>query len=210
MTTPSTSRTLTALAAVNLVLAGCASAPPVPPLQTPSQPVVQAPQNTAAPAAAAVLEQALNRLENPGNLREFGVELLPRFGGDNLRFGDLFDIDLLSSREAFLHLYLFQTSGDVMALAENMSVRGGEKTAFPPAKSGIRLRAHPPAGNNALLLIATTRPIAGTVARNYRPLGKPARLAGSVTNALQDIENQLRDIPAAEWRAVYRNITIRP
>ena len=97
-----------------------------------------------------------------------------------------------------------------MALAENMSVRGGEKTAFPPAKSGIRLRAHPPAGNNALLLIATTRPIAGTVARNYRPLGNPVRLAGSATNALQDIENQLRDIPAAEWRAVYRNITIRP
>ena len=206
MTTPSTSRTLTALAAVNLVLAGCASAPAVPPLQTPAQPPAQA----AILPATESLEQALNRLENPGNLREFGVELLPRFGGDNLRFGDLFDIDLLSSREAFLHLYLFQTSGDVMALAENMSVRGGEKTAFPPAKSGIRLRAHPPAGNNALLLIATTRPIAGTVARNYRPLGKPARLAGSATNALQDIENQLRDIPAAEWRAVYRNITIRP
>ena len=206
MTTPSTSRTLTALAAVNLVLAGCASAPAVPPLQTPAQPPAQA----AILPATESLEQALNRLENPGNLREFGVELLPRFGGDNLRFGDLFDIDLLSSREAFLHLYLFQTSGDVMALAENMSVRGGEKTAFPPAKSGIRLRAHPPAGNNALLLIATTRPIVGTVARNYRPLGKPARLAGSVTNALQDIENQLRDIPAAEWRAVYRNITIRP
>ncbi|WP_298046114.1 DUF4384 domain-containing protein [uncultured Cardiobacterium sp.] len=206
MTTPSTSRTLTALAAVNLVLAGCASAPPVPPLQTPAQPPAQA----AILPATESLEQALNRLENPGNLREFGVELLPRFGGDNLRFGDLFDIDLLSSREAFLHLYLFQTSGDVMALAENMSVRGGEKTAFPPAKSGIRLRAHPPAGNNALLLIATTRPIAGTVARNYRPLGNPVRLAGSATNALQDIENQLRDIPAAEWRAVYRNITIRP
>lgn len=206
MTTPSTSRTLTALAAVNLVLAGCASAPAVPPLQTPAQPPVQA----AILPATESLEQALNRLENPGNLREFGVELLPRFGGDNLRFGDLFDIDLLSSREAFLHLYLFQTSGDVMALAENMSVRGGEKTAFPPAKSGIRLRAHPPAGNNALLLIATTRPIAGTVARNYRPLGNPVRLAGSATNALQDIENQLRDIPAAEWRAVYRNITIRP
>nr|WP_315177600.1 DUF4384 domain-containing protein [uncultured Cardiobacterium sp.] len=206
MTTPSTSRTLTALAAVNLVLAGCASAPAVPPLQTPAQPPAQA----AILPATESLEQALNRLENPGNLREFGVELLPRFGGDNLRFGDLFDIDLLSSREAFLHLYLFQTSGDVMALAENMSVRGGEKTAFPPAKSGIRLRAHPPAGNNALLLIATTRPIAGTVARNYRPLGNPVRLAGSATNALQDIENQLRDIPAAEWRAVYRNITIRP
>ena len=206
MTTPSTSRTLTALAAVNLVLAGCASVPAVPPLQTPAQPPAQA----AILPATESLEQALKRLENPGNLREFGVELLPRFGGDNLRFGDLFDIDLLSSREAFLHLYLFQTSGDVMALAENMSVRGGEKTAFPPAKSGIRLRAHPPAGNNALLLIATTRPIAGTVARNYRPLGKPARLAGSATNALQDIENQLRDIPAAEWRAVYRNITIRP
>ena len=206
MTTPSTSRTLTALAAVNLVLAGCASAPAVPPLQTPAQPPAQA----AILPATESLEQALNRLENPGNLREFGVELLPRFGGDNLRFGDLFDIDLLSSREAFLHLSLFQTSGDVMALAENMSVRGGEKTAFPPAKSGIRLRAHPPAGNNALLLIATTRPIAGTVARNYRPLGNPVRLAGSATNALQDIENQLRDIPAAEWRAVYRNITIRP
>lgn len=206
MTTPSTSRTLTALAAVNLVLAGCASAPAVPPLQTPAQPPAQA----AILPATESLEQALNRLENPGNLREFGVELLPRFGGDNLRFGDLFDIDLLSSREAFLHLYLFQTSGDVMALAENMSVRGGEKIAFPPAKSGIRLRAHPPAGNNALLLIATTRPIAGTVARNYRPLGNPVRLAGSATNALQDIENQLRDIPAAEWRAVYRNITIRP
>lgn len=206
MTTPSTSRTLTALAAVNLVLAGCASAPAVPPLQTPAQPPAQA----AILPATESLEQALNRLENPGNLREFGVELLPRFGGDNLRFGDLFDIDLLSSREAFLHLYLFQTSGDVMALAENMSVRGGEKTAFPPAKSGIRLRAHPPAGNNALLLIATTRPIAGTVARNYRPLGNPVRLAGSATNTLQDIENQLRDIPAAEWRAVYRNITIRP
>ena len=206
MTTPSTSRTLTALAAVNLVLAGCASAPVVPPLQTPAQPPAQA----AILPATENLEQALNRLENPGNLREFGVELLPRFGGDNLRFGDLFDIDLLSSREAFLHLYLFQTSGDVMALAENMSVRGGEKIAFPPAKSGIRLRAHPPAGDNALLLIATTRPIAGTVARNYRPLGNPVRLAGSATNALQDIENQLRDIPAAEWRAVYRNITIRP
>ena len=103
MTTPSTSRTLTALAAVNLVLAGCASAPAVPPLQTPAQPPAQA----AILPATESLEQALNRLENPGNLREFGVELLPRFGGDNLRFGDLFDIDLLSSREAFLHLYLF-------------------------------------------------------------------------------------------------------
>lgn len=194
------SKTMVALATINLVLMGCAPATST--LQSPIQPSAQT-------SAAESLEQALDRLENPGNLREFGIELLPRFGGDILRFGDIFDIDLISSREAFLHLYIFQSSGNVMALAENMSVRGGEKITFPPAKSSIRLRAYPPAGSNSLLLIATIRPIAGT-ARNYRPLSNPVRLAGSAINILQSIENQLHDVPTTEWRAVYRNIIVRP
>ncbi len=154
------------------------------------------------------LGKALSSLENTSGKATFTVELLPKFGGENLRVGDVFDIDLRSSEDAFLHLYLWQTSGKVTALTENMRVKGGVKQAFPPTSANFQLRAKPPTGSNTLLLLATKRPVAGTIYHDFRQLKKPGNIVSTQLGAIGVIKTQLYNVPDSDWQSTIRDIVI--
>lgn len=126
----------------------------------------------------------------------------------DLRIGELFNMRLSTSQDAYLHLYLFQHSGQVVALTENLAVRGGRSIPFPP--SSYKLRAHPPTGNNKLLLIATPRPIAGVVLRNTRTLRQPTNIRGSEFAAVDAIVRQVAPFADSEWSAVAHDVFVHP
>ncbi len=180
------------LAMLVLYLSGCATAHP-PPSSFPQQ---------------SQLGSTLSVLENTSGKATFTVELLPRFGGENLRVGDVFDIDLRSSEDAFLHLYLWQTSGKVTALTENMRVKGGVKQAFPPIHANFQLRAQPPTGSNTLLLLATKRPVAGTIYHDFRQLKKPGNIVSTQLGAVGVIKAQLHNLPDSDWQSTIRDIVV--
>ena len=146
----------------SLLLAGCA--PPRPPLP----PTTPTPSPSARPTPP-TLEGQLHALENPGSLADFGISLRP--SRDRLPLGERFTLELYSSREAYWHLYLFQSSGAVLTLLENQPARAGERRLYPTPPGG--LRARPPLGASHLLLLATRRPLIGTVLGNYQPLATP-------------------------------------
>lgn len=154
------------------------------------------------------LGSMLSGLENRNGNTHFKVELLPKYGGEYLHIGDVFDIDLRSSRKSFLHLYLFQTSGKVTALTENMPVIAGVKQSFPPNNATYQLTARLPAGNNTLLLLATTTPIAGTIKHDYLYLRQPENIISTQLGAVAAIKNQLRGIPTRDWQSTIRDIMV--
>lgn len=126
------------LAAVALLLAGCTGTMPAPV------------GTTAAPAAAVAYNPAA----------PFSVGLVPD-RAPPVRLGETLGFGLSSSVDGYGHLYLVSTSGAVMALSENLALRAGARTAFPPPGSGFALRARPPAGIERALLLVTRRPFAG-------------------------------------------------
>ena len=95
----------------SLLLAGCAPPrAPLPPTPTPSPSARPTPPT---------LEGQLRALENPGSLADFGISLRP--SRDRLPLGERFTLELYSSREAYWHLYLFQSSGAVLTLLTAVS-----------------------------------------------------------------------------------------
>lgn len=182
----------------SLLLAGCA--PPRPPLPPPPTP---GPSTRPTPPT---LEGQLNALENPGSLADFGISLRP--SRDRLPLGERFALELYSSREAYWHLYLFQRSGAVLTLLENQPARAGERHLYPTPPGG--LRALPPLGASHLLLLATRRPLTGTVLGNHQPLATPGALAPNGPAALQRLDAVLKPLPPAEWRAVWHRIEVVP
>ena len=197
-------QTTLAATCLALMLSGCAAPPPT--QQTWVEPVATQ-QRMPSFTQRSQLGYALRDFENHA-AQTFTVQLLPRFGGEALRIGDLFDIDLYSSADAYLHLYLFQNSGTVVALTENLHIRGGQTIAFPPPNAGYQLRAHPPAGNNTFLLLATYRPIPGANRQNYQYQNKPQRIVGTQINAIGKIRDQLRHVPSTEWQSAIHDIPV--
>lgn len=194
-----------ALISLALFAGGCVGvAPQSPPISN-----TQA-GSSATFAKRSVLGEPLAELENTTVQRGFSVDLIPRYGGESLRLGDIFDIDLQSSADAYAHLYLFQTSGTVVALTENMPVKAGQRVSFPPGGVKYRMRAHPPTGENTLLLLATKSPIQGTVRHNFQYLTEPKRIISTQLGAIAEIKNQLRNMPADSWSSTLQDITIYP
>ena len=183
----------------SLLLAGCA--PPRPSLP----PTTPTPSPSARPTPP-TLEGQLHALENPGSLADFGISLRP--SRDRLPLGERFTLELYSSREAYWHLYLFQSSGAVLTLLENQPARAGERRLYPTPPGG--LRARPPLGASHLLLLATRRPLTGTVLGNSQPLSTPQALAPNAPAALQRLDAVLKPLPPAEWRAVWHRIEVVP
>ncbi|MCY4319259.1 MAG: DUF4384 domain-containing protein [Alphaproteobacteria bacterium] len=72
-----------------------------------------------------------------------------------LRLGETLGFRLSSSADGYGHLYLLNASGGVLAVAENLPLRAGGQTAFPPPGAGYVFRASPPAGVERLLFLAT-------------------------------------------------------
>ena len=123
--------------AAAVTLAGCAGMPGT--VATPAESAGIAVQNPAAPFAAAV------------NL----------VGAPPARFGDPVSFVLSAGTEGFGHLYLLNTSGTVVALAENLSIAPDAPMLFPAPDAGFTIHARPPAGINRVLLLVTRQPFPG-------------------------------------------------
>ena len=133
--------------AATVALAGCAGmADPMSPASGP--PPATAPQ-TASQAAVA---------QNPA--APFTAAVTP-IGSFPLRLGDPISFALSTSTAGHGHLYILNTSGTVVALAENLPVAPGAPVLFPAPDAGFTIRAHPPVGANRVLFLVTQQPFQG-------------------------------------------------
>ena len=133
--------------AAAVALAGCAGMPgPMAP--APGTPA--APGTPPAPAGAAA--------QNPA--APFTATVAP-VGDSRVRLGDPVSFVLTTTAAGFGHLYLLNTSGTVVALAEGLAVAPGAPVLFPSPGAGFTIRASAPVGVNRVLLLVTRQPFAG-------------------------------------------------
>ena len=194
-------------ALLTAALAGCARQPPTYIVQQPQAvPPQTAPVQPPAPPAAGTLDSTITAFAARGKNPMMGLTLT--MYSNDLRIGELFNMNLSVAQDAYLHLYLFQHSGKVVALSENLAVRAGQQVPFPPRS--YKLRAAAPTGTNKLLLIATPRPVAGVAQRNFRPLPQPRNINGSELAAVDAIIRQVSPFADSEWSAVVRDVYVHP
>ena len=127
--------------AAAVALAGCAGMPgPMAPASgTPPAPPGSASQNPAAPFTAAV---------SP-------------VGASRVRLGDPVSFVLSAGTAGYGHLYIINTSGTVVALAESLAIAPGAPVLFPAPDAGFTIRASAPVGINRVLLLVTRQPFPG-------------------------------------------------
>ena len=82
-------------------------------------------------------------------------------GASRVRLGDPVSFVLTAGAAGYGHLYLLNTSGTVVAMAEGLAVAPGAPVLFPSPGSGITVRASPPVGVNRVVLLVTRQPFAG-------------------------------------------------
>lgn len=174
---------LAALAAAALVgCGGLAGAPPA------LQPAAFPP-----PTAAA--------LHNPA--ATFSVGVFPT-GAASIRIGDTVGFALYSSAAGYGQVYLLNTSGKVVALAENLPVAARERAAFPAPGAGFVLRASPPAGVERVLFLVTRAPFAGFAG----PAAGPVTLAGTADAFVGRLAATVAALPGDGWAAAETRIEI--
>ena len=132
--------------AATVALAGCAG------MGGPASPPAAAPQPAPPDAPAAAVTQ------NPAAPFTAAVGLV---GSSPLRLGDPVSFVLSTSTAGHGHLYVLNTSGTVVALAENLAVAPGAPVLFPAPDAGFTIRARPPVGTNRVLFLVTQQPFQG-------------------------------------------------
>ena len=166
--------------AATVALAGCAGmagttspasgAPPATAPQTASQTAVA--QNPAAPFSA-------------------GVGLI---GASPLRLEDPVFFTLSTSATGHGHLYLLNTSGTVVALAENLSVAPDAPVVFPAPDAGFTIRARPPVGTNRVLFLVTRQPF-----RGFGGAGAPVTLTVQGDAFIANLNAATARLPGNGW-----------
>lgn len=154
-----------------------------------------APQPVAFPPSAAAA------LHNPA--ATFTVGVFPT-GAASVRVGDTVGFTLYSSAAGYGQVYLLNTSGRVVALAENLPVAAGERAAFPAPGAGFVLRASPPAGVERVLFLVTRAPFAGFAGS----AAGPAMLAGSADAFVGRLAAAAAALPGGSWAAAETRVEV--
>lgn len=106
-----------------------------------------------------------------------------------------------SSVAGFGHLYLMNTDGSVVGLAENLALAPGVSAYFPRPGDGVELRASPPAGVERLILLVTLQRFAGPAGSAGQPLTRPVPLVGEAGEFLNGFAQAVDALPAGSWAA---------
>ena len=153
------------------------------------------------PQPVALPPPAAAALHNPA--ATFTVGVFPT-GAASIRVGDTVGFTLYSSAAGYGQVYLLNTSGKVVALAENLPVAAGERTVFPGPGAGFVLRASPPAGVERVLFLVTRAPFAGFA----EPASGPATLAISADAFVGSLAAAAAALPGDGWAAAETRVGI--
>lgn len=118
---------------------------------------------------------------------------------DSVKLGKTLKFKLESDADGYASLYIFQKSGKVHALLENARIHAGQTKIYPDDYVNLVLRARPPVGANAVLLLGSEQPIQGTIKQNGRYLSKPTQIRSTQFGAVADIARQVEYLPENQW-----------
>lgn len=126
------------------------------------------------------------------------LEAIP---GNQLEVGQPLRFKIRSNKSGFVQLYVFQTSGEVTTLLENAPIEANEIIYYPDLHNKIRLTAREPVGKNAVLILLTKTPIAGSIKHDFQKLSRPSHIRSTQSGAAAMIFDQIRHMPKSNWQS---------
>lgn len=179
-----------------VVLAGCAGVPvAVSPPASPAPKPPAVPGGTVRPVTVA---------SNPAS----GIVARVYPTKTPIHFGEKMNFLLSANTVGYGSLYLHNTSGTVWALAENLQIRTGGPTLFPALRSGVNLRASPPAGVHRIVLLVTRQPFAG-LGGVTGGVTKPVQLAMGWSEFIANLNATVARLPKDSWDATEARFELR-
>ena len=76
---------------------------------------------------------------------------------NNMRIGDLLQLEMRSMAAGYLSFYAISSSGKIYQLFANQPVAAGAAVTFPGQEYNFQFRLSPPEGNEVYILCSTTR-----------------------------------------------------
>lgn len=175
-------------------------------------PLVAAGLLVAGPAGAQTQTKDLNaEIAAPGKPKppavpaapaDVAVSMLP-LGSSILKLGEPIRFRVTSNVNGFGHLYVTNTSGTVLMVAENVPLKAGRSIDLP--KTGVILRAAPPAGDNRVLFLATREKFKGFGGGEMVERPSDVQLTGF--GLVSSLRLRLATTPRADW--AFTELTIR-
>lgn len=130
------------------------------------------------------------------------ASLLP-VGPSMIRIGDPIRFRIRSNRSGFGHVYIVNSSGKTMLLAENLPLQANRLIEVP--KAGLRLRASAPTGDNDVVFLATRDRFAGFAGGSTT--STPADIQTSGGGLAAQLETRLSATVRDRWALTH--VTVR-
>jgi hypothetical protein len=112
----------------------------------------------------------------PNEAAPFAVRVTAT-GAPPIAVGASVGFRISTAASGYASLYLINTSGRVLMLAENLVVTAGRDALYPLPADGIALQVTPPAGRDLVVLLVTREPFLGYADQpeytHTRPTGLP-------------------------------------
>lgn len=174
--------------------------------EQPAQPVNSGQAAATFPVKSPTFGGYLASLENRSYAKDIHVKVSALH--NSVKLGKTLKFKLESDVDGYASLYIFQKSGKVHALLENARIHAGQSKIYPDDYVNLVLRARPPVGANAVLLLGSEQPIQGTIKRNGSYLSKPTQIRSTQFGAVSDIDNQVSYLPQSQWDSDLIEISI--
>ena len=134
----------------------------------------------------------------PNDAAPFAVRV-PATGASPLAVGATVGFKLSTAVSGYANLYLINTSGQVLMLAENLVVTAGRDALYPLPADGVVLQATPPAGRDLVILLVTREPFLGFATRPGYTHTRPAGLPYSAAAFVAQLDEATAALPPASW-----------
>lgn len=149
------------------------------------------------PIKSPVFGGYLTSLENRSKAKSIHVNVSTLH--DRVKLGKTLKFKIESDTDGYASLYIFQKSGKVHALLENAPVYAGQTKIYPDDYANLVLRARPPVGENAILLLGSKQAIQGTIKHNSSYLSRPTQIRSTQFGAVSDIAKQVSHLSKKQW-----------
>lgn len=134
----------------------------------------------------------------PNDAAPFAVRVTTT-GAPPLAVGTAVGFKLSTAASGYANLYLINTSGQVLLLAENLVVTAGRDSLYPLPADGIALQATPPAGRDLVILLVTREPFLGFAAQPGYTHTRPAGLSLPAAAFVGQLNEATAALPPASW-----------
>lgn len=116
-------------------------------------------------------------------------------GPSRIAIGTPIRFQARSNLSGYGHVYIVNTSGSVVLLAENLRLKANVPVDLP--RAGLTIRASAPTGSNEVIFLATREPLAGF--GGGQSVTSPVELQMPGTTLQQELKARLAGAPAQNW-----------